>query len=384
MRRLFSAELIRYNANTRGTRTTDCTARAISLAFNINYSAARKLLNDSAKSRWDWNYNTHDNCIKVIKELGGGNLIKTEKISVADFADAHLSGTYIIWCSENGVTDKGNHLVTIIDGKIYDTWDSTKYFVKGYWEVNVGVKGTDVSDIRPLLKEHFITTRNAKWYSDYTSAIFNRIVTSSKKMKQLESKFDYDIDLKFTLLEIKLRDYALIISYQINISYEGTKIPDQQYSSKAVIAFNPTIKPEQFDAYFDKTFYDKFYPFLYDMIVKIQDTCEGYELTQKSDNEYHPYFYDKGEEKSFRALPYWVRALTTSFTLERPDRYFGKQSDSVRITMHRAPFDKEYDPSNPNDKIRFEAYDMSELREILQHYKSTGDYESSYNIRYDY
>ena len=385
--RITSADLVTYNANIRGTRTTDCTARAISLAFNLDYSATRKLLNNSAKSHWDWNYNTHDNCIKVIRELGGGNLINVDKISVADFADAHPSGTYIIWCSEDGVSNKGNHLVTIIDDKIYDTWDSRKYYVKGYWKIDVGVKGADISDIKPILHEKYIATKDIKWYNEYAGALFNKIITSSKRMKQLESTLDYDIDLKFIPTRIQLKSYALMISYRIEVKYEGTKIPDQTYPGKVVIAFKPTMKPEELDKYFDTTFYNKFYPSLYDMIIKIKDTCEGYEIVknaQEPDDHYRPYFYDKGEEKSFNSLPYWATALATSFTSERPDRYYGKRSDSVRIGMHRAPFDKQYDPTKPNDRIYFDADSMGTLREILQHYKDTGDYEESYEIRYNY
>ena len=98
-----SADLVRYNANNRGTRTGDCTARAISLAFNIDYSKARKALNDSAKEHRYWEYNSQGNCEKVIRELGGGDIIKTQtKIKVDNFVDLHSTGTYIIWCSKDG------------------------------------------------------------------------------------------------------------------------------------------------------------------------------------------------------------------------------------------------------------------------------------------
>jgi len=386
MTKITSADWVSYNANTRGTRTGDCTARAISLAFNKDYTATRKLLNDSAKTHYNWNYNTHDNCIKVIRELGGGNLnSNTERVSVGSFADTHTSGTFIIWCSKDGITHKGNHLVTIIDGKIYDSWDSRKYFVKGYWTISAGVQGKDLNDIRPLLKEKFITTKDINWYNDYAGKLFDRIIDNNKKIKKIKETAGYDIYIQFEILKIKMVDYTFSMSYTIDVTYNTPNIKPQQFKGKVVVAFNPTMKPDQLDEYFNKRFYDKFYSFIYDVVVKIADTCEGYELVKNSNKEQNNlYFYDAGEEKSFNALPYWVRSLATSFTSERPDRFFGKRSDSVRLRMYRAPFDKDYDPSKTNDKIEFDAYDMSELREILQHYKETGNYEESYDIRYNY
>ena len=387
MRNVAAADWVTYNANTRGTRTGDCTARAISLAFNKDYTATRKLLNDSAKTHYDWNYNTHDNCIKVIRELGGGDLTaNTEKVSVDYFADTHISGTYIVWCSENGVSNKGNHLVTIIDGTVYDSWDSRKYFVKGYWTISSGVQGEDITDIRALLKEKFITTKDMAWYNNYAGDIFDKIINKNKKIKQLQDNTEYNIDLKFTIQRIKMVDYTFSMPYIIDVSYEGANIRPQQFKGKVVVTFSPTMKPEQIDEYFNKRFYEKFYSFIYDVIVKIVDTCDGYSLVKDSANKGNESltFWDKGELKSFNSLPYWVRSLATSFTSERPDRFFGKRSDSVRLRMHRAPFDKDYDPSKSNDKIQFDAYDMSELREILKHYRETGDYEESYDIRYNY
>ena len=47
MKLIYSADLVRYNANSRGTRTGDCAVRSISLAFNRSYNDIKKLLNSA-------------------------------------------------------------------------------------------------------------------------------------------------------------------------------------------------------------------------------------------------------------------------------------------------------------------------------------------------
>lgn len=44
-RLIYSANLIRYNANTSGKNTEDCVVRSISLAFDVPYTQVRKELN---------------------------------------------------------------------------------------------------------------------------------------------------------------------------------------------------------------------------------------------------------------------------------------------------------------------------------------------------
>ena len=58
--------------------------------------------------------------------------------TVEDFANKNRHGTYIVYCS-NSIkqdTSKSFHLVAIINGDIYDTWDSSNYYVLGAWAVN--------------------------------------------------------------------------------------------------------------------------------------------------------------------------------------------------------------------------------------------------------
>ena len=130
----------------------------------------------------------------VIKTTGSVN--KTEKISVADFADAHLSGTYIIWCSENGVTDKGNHLVTIIDGKIYDTWvcvsedyktrGETKTALDAYYQLNCVDNKSHYDFCVSRGWQQYIDTMLAVDYIKPDGELVDEIISDIKSIKNKE------------------------------------------------------------------------------------------------------------------------------------------------------------------------------------------------------
>lgn len=57
---------------------------------------------------------------------GVSNAKGTKRPTVAGFTKDHTSGTYVLRVA--------HHLVASVDGIYYDTWDSGKKSVYGYWE----------------------------------------------------------------------------------------------------------------------------------------------------------------------------------------------------------------------------------------------------------
>lgn len=49
----------------------------------------------------------------------------SKRPTVKEFANSHKNGTYILRVA--------HHLVTVVDGKYYDTWDSGSKSLYGYW-----------------------------------------------------------------------------------------------------------------------------------------------------------------------------------------------------------------------------------------------------------
>lgn len=392
MSKVTSAELIRYNANTRGTRTGDCTARAISLAFGIDYQKARKALNDSAKEhnlankRPFWEYNSHANCLKVIRELGGGEINgNVERESVDSFANNHPTGTYIIWCSKNGLTHTGNHLVTIIDGKIYDSWDSRVYMVKGVWTIANGTSGADIVDLKPYLDEFFSSVTEEDYHK-----VFDNIVDKNRKLKKLCNEYDTDITITLDISKASRENYTFKFIYKIDISFSNSNIKETKFDGKFAIAFKPTMQAEQVKDYFTTTFYDKLYSSIHTAVDKVEDMLEGDKLlgnAQRSENGIS--FWNDSDRRSFNSLPYWVRQLATQFYINP-----GDYSDRIRLRMYRLPNDPEYNPEGNDDnvihigrsptQVSFYAPTMDNLRMGLEVYKKTGDFDRAYDVAMDY
>ena len=63
---------------------------------------------------------------KGFKYYGVSNKKGTKRPTVEIFAKEHKVGTYILRVA--------HHLVTVVDGVYYDTWDSGKRCLYGYWK----------------------------------------------------------------------------------------------------------------------------------------------------------------------------------------------------------------------------------------------------------
>ena len=397
MKRLLSSDLVRYNANTRGTRTGDCTARAISLAFGIDYHRARKALNDSAKAhnlankRPFWEYNSHPNCIEVIKQLGGGDEIKSdEKITVGAWADKHNSGTYLIHCNKNGQPHgPGGHLVCIIDGKIYDSWDSRTYYVLSYHAIKSGISSKDLSTDLPQTIKAFFDNKDSGDWNRYIVSVFDSIVQKNRRLKKLSEKYNTDINLSINWKRVNYSSYNFSLDYSITISIPAYNMSDT-FSSKIGLTFKPTLKPEDVEDYFNATFAGKMHPFINNMSIKAEDMLANRDLlTNAHRNTERLTFWSASERKSFYSLPYWVRQLATYFYIQP-----GDYSDRISLRMYRLPNDPEYNSGvaddgvihigDSSDKFTLYAPNMDNLRAGLDYYKRTGDSEGAYDVAMDY
>lgn len=108
-----------YNANPSGKRTEDCVTRAISLALGIDWESAYLLqafqglrMHDKMDKNYVWGQLLEDRGFvrKTIPDTC------PSCYTVADFAQDHPHGTYIL--------GTGDHAVAVIDGDWFDTWDS--------------------------------------------------------------------------------------------------------------------------------------------------------------------------------------------------------------------------------------------------------------------
>lgn len=119
----------KYNPNPITDKANDCSFRAYCAAEGMAWEEAYRMAVEMGISI---GYMPNDNstCTAVMDSMGYEYVKITREqkekgYNVKEFARDHSVGTYIV--SVRG------HLVTVIDGQYWDSWDSGKKKLKGYW-----------------------------------------------------------------------------------------------------------------------------------------------------------------------------------------------------------------------------------------------------------
>lgn len=119
---------VRYNANPDGRNVGDCTIRALSLALGqswertyVELALEGFMMGDMPSANHVWG--------AYLRRKGFRRRILPDACpdcyTVADFARDHPSGTYLLALD--------GHVVCLIDGDWYDTWDSGGKIPLYYW-----------------------------------------------------------------------------------------------------------------------------------------------------------------------------------------------------------------------------------------------------------
>lgn len=120
---------VEYNPNPTGRRVADCTVRAISKALNITWEQAYVLLvtdgylmGDMPSANSVWGAELRRN------GFSRRSLPNTcpDCYTAENFAHDHPRGVYVLGF--------GEHVATVVDGDIYDSWDSSEEIPQYYWE----------------------------------------------------------------------------------------------------------------------------------------------------------------------------------------------------------------------------------------------------------
>ena len=119
---------IEYNPNPTGRRVGDCSIRAIAKALNVSWETAYAMITANGFAMGDM---PSSNSVwgAVLRQNGfyRESLPDTcpDCYTAEDFANDHPQGTYVLGF--------GTHVATIVDGNIYDSWDSSKEIPQYYW-----------------------------------------------------------------------------------------------------------------------------------------------------------------------------------------------------------------------------------------------------------
>lgn len=117
-----------YNPNPAGRSVGDCSIRAIAKALDVDWKRAFALIVGNAYQMADM---PSSNSVwgSVLFQNGFTRSAIDNKCpdcyTAADFARDHSKGVYVLGF--------GNHVATVVDGDIYDSWDSSQEIPQYYW-----------------------------------------------------------------------------------------------------------------------------------------------------------------------------------------------------------------------------------------------------------
>ena len=119
---------IEYNPNPVGAKTRDCAIRAVARALEISWEDAFALIASNAYqmgNMMDMDYVWGS----VLRQQGFQRYAVPNTCpdcyTLRDFAIDHPEGVYVV--------GTGGHVATIVDGDLYDAWDSSDEVAVYYW-----------------------------------------------------------------------------------------------------------------------------------------------------------------------------------------------------------------------------------------------------------
>ena len=117
-----------YNSNPIARSVQDCTVRALSKALNISWDEAHMELSEASRQMGTI---MNDNTVMDALLRRNGFFRKNipnycpECYSIKEFCEDHPKGLYVL--------GTGTHVVTVVDGDWYDSWDSSDEIPLYYW-----------------------------------------------------------------------------------------------------------------------------------------------------------------------------------------------------------------------------------------------------------
>lgn len=122
-----------YNPNPTGRRVDDCAVRAVAKALGIDWEEAYAKLAMNGYAMGDM---PHANSVwgAVLRQNGFYRQAIPDRCpdcyTAEDFTKDYPKGTYVLGF--------GNHVATVIDGTLYDAWDSSKEVPQYFWYLKEG------------------------------------------------------------------------------------------------------------------------------------------------------------------------------------------------------------------------------------------------------
>lgn len=119
---------VRYNPNPTGRSVGDCAVRAVAKALNIDWETAYRLISDNGYAMGDMP-SSDSVWGAVLRQNGFYRQSMPNRCpdcyTAADFARDNPTGTFVLGF--------GGHVATVVDGVLYDSWDSSREIPQFVW-----------------------------------------------------------------------------------------------------------------------------------------------------------------------------------------------------------------------------------------------------------
>ena len=326
------------NMNKRDKRVGDCVARALSLAYNMDYDEAKKELLALKK---DLNYGSwkYSPVWKTFMQNHEGDnrqdeLTPAAETTVAELADQNHNGTLVVLCRDPNPKKKGTHLVTLIDGNIYDSWDSSNWIVKNYWKVTTSAVTNPDMDTDE--------------YIDYVEDCVKKYIKEFSEKYKITYWYDGPRIRSIKGYEIKCKvDYI----YYIPDGEENEQKFDIPYK------LSPSNTDEKNMQIIDAVSKQWVRWYIRNISKHIQEVLDSRDLH----SGYQDGFYGSwNDDKLRKQLPFWCQKLITFIDDN------SKQDDYYKyiVGMQALPGDP-----RGNDDVTFYADNWTDLKNQLADYK---------------
>ena len=360
------AELKRYNANSDNRDVGDCVKRSLSLAFGEDYNAVGSELN-AIKRKYGYSaFNETRTFTKYLNKRGVRFIrIKEDRPTVDEFSKQHPTGTWLCLTGRGSSVQRGasSHILCIIDGDVYDSWNSLGDIVTQYALVSSNTTEfpeVSMSDVLPEIL-NFVHSYAEKLQSKFKwgTISFDRSMFDSDHIFEDENDIRNLVGYidKYTFqmyLFVKLGDVPKLADYYSN----------RTYGRKLIIKLNPKFDTEKnIDA-----LKPKLKQRIYDYVYAIRKDCDDAEAAEQLEDAKVGYY----DLKKLMLLPAWCRNRITYFN------DYGNSDWGYRFEVEMDAL--EDDPrAGIHPTVRFEGDTLKELKHNIEWYRT--DFA---RVNYDY
>ena len=346
--KIFS-EFKRYNANTRNNDVGDCVKRSLSVAYSMDYDEVSRELNQIKRKVGAYAFNDYS-VFETFMEKRGDKFRSPEKssdgsgdrlLTVESFCESHPSGVYLLLVGKR--VNKPTHMAAVVNGDLYDSWNSLDCIVDQYAVVSSGK-----SDVYDDMDYHDVKDA----LDDILEAHLEKLQKKCPDCMELvfygKSTYKYTDDYTYyEYIACKLGDVPEYSSYRSNI----------EYGHEITIKLNPRLSPEENLEKLAKKTKQRIYDWVYNIRKDIVDAKKAESI------DVNKSFY--GNPASLMKLPQWSRPLVTSFD---DDDWWS--SYKYKVCMEALPGDED------QGEVVLYADTLSELKYYMNEYKK--DYSRYY------